>query len=125
MGTLEEYGDFIFAHGRYNTLENLDLKIRKSPEAIDTIEDNHTLENQNHPFGKGTHPGNLLVGLLMEIYRSTYHFETPLETLQNKAENIPSKTPKLQNSKTQKLKNSKTSKLQNSKTPKLQYSKTP
>ena len=26
----------------------------------------------------------------MEIYRSTYHFETPLETLLNKAENIPS-----------------------------------
>ena len=26
----------------------------------------------------------------MEIYRSTYHLETPLETLLNKAENIPS-----------------------------------
>ena len=26
----------------------------------------------------------------MKIHRSTYHFETPLETLQNKAENIPS-----------------------------------
>ena len=88
--TLEEYGDFIFTYGRYNTLENLDLKIRENLGIIDTIKDNHTLENQNHPFGKGTHAGNLLIGLLMEIYRSTYHLETPLETLLNKAENIPS-----------------------------------
>ena len=71
-------------------MENLDHKIRKSLEIVDPIEDNHTSENQDHPFGKGTHPGNLLIGLLMEIYRSTYHFETPLETLLNRAEHIPS-----------------------------------
>ena len=45
-------------------MENLDLKIRKSLEVVDPIEDNHTSENQDHPFGRGTHPGNLLIGLV-------------------------------------------------------------
>ena len=62
--TLEEYSNSIFAHGRYNTLENLDLKIRKGLEIVDLIEVNHTSEDQDHPFGKGTHPGSLLIGLL-------------------------------------------------------------
>ena len=59
-------------------------------EVIDTIEDSHILENQNQSFGKGTYLGNLLIGLPMKIHQSTYHFKTPPETLQNKAENIPS-----------------------------------
>ena len=36
--TLEEYSNFIFAHGRYNTLENLDLKIRNGLEIVDLID---------------------------------------------------------------------------------------
>ena len=39
-------------------------KIRKSLEIVDPIKDNHTSEDHGHPFGKGTHPGNLLIGLL-------------------------------------------------------------
>ena len=70
-------------------MENLDHRIRKSLEIVDFIKDNYISEDQGHPFGKGTHPGNLLIGLLLEIYQSTYHCGTPLETLLNRAEHIP------------------------------------
>ena len=88
--TLEEYSDFIFAHGRYNNLENLDNRIGDSLEIPDPIKDDHASDSHDHPFGKGTHPGNLLIGMLMEIYRSTYHCRTSLEALLDRAENIPS-----------------------------------
>ena len=87
--TLEEYSDFIFAHGRNNTLENLDAKIRDSLLIPDPIKDNSS-ESPLPPFEQGTHPGTLLVGLLLEIYRSTYHYGVTLEDLLERATHIPS-----------------------------------
>ena len=87
--TLEEYGDFIFAHGRYNTLENLDLKIRKSLEIVDPIEDNHASENQDHPFGKGTHPGNLLIGLVWNSIKVPIITKLPYKHCQPEQNIVP------------------------------------
>ena len=87
--TLEEYSDFIFAHGRYNNLATLDSRIKDSLMTPDPIKDDHSPELSSHPFGKGTHSGNLLIGILLEIYRSTYHYGTSLDSLLDRAAHLP------------------------------------
>ena len=87
--TLEEYSDFIFAHGRYNNLDNLDSRIREAIRTPNWGEETQVSESSSHPFSKKTPPGTLLVGLLMEIYRSTYHCGAPIDTLLSRAANLP------------------------------------